>query len=173
MRSFRVLALLTLILFSCDSTKVTHYPKYLGLRYSESLLITEIQYGNRDFQFLPFWAKEKIQKEIPSIQVTTTSEIDYKMRQYGVDLNLITDRDTLSFKQINEKAGISYLLISRILSRNDNNFGELHNPQYNVKQAVLEFKLIDLKSGSTLLSQCNEFKRSCCKGVQEVGKAFT
>src|SRR5690606_15132636 len=83
----------------------------------------------------------------PSINILPSSEVYYKMKQYGVDLNSISEKDTLLFQLIYEKTGISYLLTSRILSRNDNNFDELHNSQYNVKQAVMEFRLIDLKTG--------------------------
>lgn len=141
------ISFLCVSLFSCSNTRINYYPKYLGLKYSETLLLSEIQDAGQNSQSLPLWAKEKIQKEIPSIKVVSSTEVFYKMKQYGVDLNSIADKDTLSFQLINEKTGINYLLSSRILSRNDNNFDELHNPQYGVKQAVLEFRLIDLKTG--------------------------
>lgn len=141
------ISLLCMSLFSCSNTRINYYPRYLGLKYSETLLLSEIQDAGQYFQSLPLWAKEKIQKEIPSIKVVPPNEVYYKMKQYGVDLNSIADNDTLSFQLINEKAAINYLLSSRIISRNDNNFNELHNPLYDVKQAVLEFRLIDLKSG--------------------------
>lgn len=147
LRNIVVKFFLAVTLFSCSHTRISHYPRYLGLKYSETLLITELHDTKRDFQSLTFWAKERIQKEIPSIKVIPASEAYYKIKQYGVDLNSISEKDTLSFRLINEKTGINYLLSSKVLSRDDNNSDEFHNPQYEVKQAVLEFKLIDLKTG--------------------------
>ncbi len=144
------ISFLCVSLFSCSNTRINYYPKYLGLKYSETLLLSEIQDAEQNFQSLPLWAKEKIQKEIPSIKVVSSTEVFYEMKQHGVDLNSIADKDTLSFKLINEKTGISYLLTSKILSRNDNNFNEFSNPQYDVKQAVLEFQLMDLKTGLSI-----------------------
>jgi hypothetical protein len=71
------ISFLCVSLFSCSNSRINYYPKYLGLNYSETLLISGIQDTRQDFQSLPLWAKEKIQKEIPSIKVVPSSEVFY------------------------------------------------------------------------------------------------
>lgn len=105
-------------------------------------------------QNLTQWANENIQKKIPSLSTINYWDAVFNLKQYGIQLPSFQSYDTTNLEIIYKSIGAKYILLGKIISTKENIYNELSNPNYQVREARLQFKLIDSVS-KTVIWHCS------------------
>lgn len=136
--------LLLLTSIGCSFKQINAYPELVGHRNLDRIIIGNLQANaNTDYQQLTQWAKEKVEGTLPSLRVFNYWDANYKMNQQGLELPRFDSNDTTLFDLVYKHTGAKYLFLGRIVNATDNAFDEARNPNYEVREAVLQFRLID------------------------------
>jgi hypothetical protein len=129
----------------CTTSQVNTYPKLIGHKNGEKILICDLEGSDMEayHQNLTQWTNENINKKLPSLSTINYWDAVFNLKQYGIQLPSFESFDTTSLDMIYQSIGVKYILIGKIISTKENILNELSNPNYQVREATLQFRLID------------------------------
>jgi hypothetical protein len=146
---------LAVLVFSCTSTKVATYPSVVGHINNESILIADVAQGKTTLKRIELiaWAQKEIAETLPSLKTFDYMDIVYQARQQGVHLEALEVMDTVALQVLHRQLGFTYLLIPRIILQNENRLSDQPGLMTDIREAVLQFVLVDLRT-NTILWTC-------------------
>jgi hypothetical protein len=143
---------LTVLAFSCTSTKVATYPSVVGHINNESILIADVAQGKTTLKRIELitWAQNEIVETLPSLKTVDYMDVAYRARQQGVHLETLDLMDTVALQVLHRHLGFTYLLIPRIILQNENRISDQPGLMTDIREAVLQFVLVDLRTNGIL-----------------------
>lgn len=127
--------------------KIAANPPKIGYKSHETLVIAPLsQIRDVENEQLMNWANDFIKEKLTTIQTIKYWDVHYKASQSGLPLLSFSEYDTSTFRLLNEKLKIDFVLVANIDRVRENYQNELNNPDYQRREAIVSLKLIDLKN---------------------------
>lgn len=147
-----VIVLLGVSSYSCTSTRVAAYPRVVGHVNNEVLLVTDVTTEQTALNRtdLIAWANEAITQKLPSLKTRDYMETVYRARQHGVHVEKLVPTDTVALRALHRHLNVTYALFPRLVLQRENDSHDPNSPSYDVREAVLQLVLVDLRSQRVL-----------------------
>lgn len=142
--------------FQCSpsNTKIASSPKRIGFRMNETILISPlIQIDDGQNEQLMGWANELFKDQMFWVKTINYWDAQYNSKQYGIELPTFNNYDSANFNVLNERLGIDFILLCTLSDFKENYDNELNNPNYQRREVMVSFQLLDLKS-KTIVWYC-------------------
>ncbi|MCU0421068.1 MAG: hypothetical protein MUC38_15580 [Cyclobacteriaceae bacterium] len=138
--------------YSCTSTRVAAYPRVVGHVNNEVLLVTDVtsEQTTLNRTDLIAWANKAITQKLPSLKTRDYMETVYRARQHGVHVEQLVPTDTAALRALHRHLNVTYALFPRLILQRENESRDPNSPSYDVREAVLQLVLVDLRSQRVL-----------------------
>ncbi len=138
--------------YSCTSTRVAAYPSFVGHVNHEVLLVSDVtnEQTTLNRTDLIAWANQTITQKLPSLKTCDYMEAIFRARQLGVHLERLAPTDTAALQTLHRHLNVTYVLFPRLVLQRENDSHDPNSSSYDVREAVLQLVLVDLRSQRVL-----------------------
>lgn len=136
-------------LLSCSpsNTKISASPKKIAIDPESTILVCPVSgLPENDSEMLIKQASKEIKKHLPEIVVPDYWDIEFKARQAAIRLPGGKSYDSTTVQLLRTKLSIDFILLSQADKFSENDDGELSNPRYQTREAIISMQLLDLKT---------------------------